>query len=114
MQHSEGTNPVAVIRERLDGGRKWRKGTIGDYKDTDAGVCLIGASVCVDNTDRWVALEALRQVIVDQYRDRLSSDSLLATTSCVIQFNDHPLTEWSDVDAVTEKAALLVAERVES
>lgn len=107
-------NPVEAVRERLgENGERWHKGEkpYGPGRDGDK-VCLGLACLGLGSRTAVEVGAALEQVIFDQYRDRVTDDEAVFGLT-IPAFNDHPDTEWSDVDAVTEKAALLVAERVE-
>jgi hypothetical protein len=102
--HDE-TNPIAAVRARLDNGRKWHKGSFSD--DGGEKVCLLGAldDVLVGSEQRMETLDVLRRTIVEQYRDRLTSEQLMRGL-VVAPFNDHPATEFSDIEVVLDKAAV--------
>ena len=109
---SDTDNPIEKVRARLDGGRKWRKGQLGDYDDPNASVCLRGAIYSVIGTTfaaanhRIAIEEPLRDTIREQYPDRRDYSAAVPT------FNDHPDTTWADVELVLDKASIAWDETV--
>jgi hypothetical protein len=102
--HDE-TNPIEAVRSRLDGGRKWHKGSFSDAGGEK--VCLLGAldDVLLGADVRMTTLDDLRTVIVDQYRDRLTADQVMRGL-IVAPFNDHRDTCWADIEVVLDKVAV--------
>jgi hypothetical protein len=99
------TNPVDRVRDRLDGGRLWLKGSEGDWQRTDTPVCLLGACASVASDQADAVPHEIREVIGEQFPERF-------TFKGVDEFNDFPETTWPDVQLVLEKASALFDERV--
>lgn len=104
-----GTNPIPLVRERLDGGKNWIKGS---YVGEGDGVCLSMACTLVErylddfNVLAIGVIEArIGKIIAEQYFDRV--DDLAQFNASIPVFNDHPDTTWDDIEVVLDKAEQL-------
>lgn len=83
-------NPIEAVRARLDGGRKWAKGA---EVDGLGGRCLLAAAT----NDVMQVAHTLAPIIREQFPDRAPQRGDAGT---VVTFNDHPLTDFTDVEKV--------------
>jgi hypothetical protein len=103
-------NPIEAVRARLDGGRKWHKGELGDV-DGDGSVCVIGACQAVywsgAKHDAYTDIrDTIAAVVLEQYRDRVRNVDLMTGGSPIPSFNDHDATTFADVEVVLDKASV--------
>lgn len=87
-------NPFEKVLDRLRE-KGWKKGGMGP--DTGPN-CIAGASQV---THAGMDYQFLERIIKEQYPDRIHGD-MMPTPN----FNDHPDTQFSDVERVLEKAAV--------
>ena len=112
---SDTDNPIEKVRARLDGGRKWIKGSLGDCSQADAEVCIRGAIYAfLDATDQpsvnRISIERpIGATAYEQFPERFA---LGASGASIPAFNDHPDTTWADVELVLDKASIAWDEQV--